>query len=158
MSNGLLMEKLQFIKGIDPVANAFAGTVYSDVVDMSDFERVVFALVIGVGTTGTSTLTDQACDDTTPSNRTAVPFRYRQILALDTEGALTAAAATGFTTTAGSSKIVLVEVTEADLADTNYRYVQLKAVEVAASAVLGGVLILGEKKRQSSSPAASAID
>jgi hypothetical protein len=154
----LLMERLQFIKGIDPVADAFDSTQYSDVVDMGEFEKIVFAVIVGVGATGTSTLTVQACDDTTPSNRTAVPFRYRQILTGDTEGALTAAAAAGFTTTAGSSKIVLVEVTESDLADTNYRYCQLKAVEVVNSPVLAGVLILGEKKRQSSSAAASAID
>jgi hypothetical protein len=153
----LLMERLQFIKGIDPVADAFDSTVLR----RRRHGRVRedrLRVVVGVGATGTSTLTVQACDDTTPSNRTAVPFRYRQILSGDTEGALTAAAAAGFTTTAGSSKIVLVEVTESDLADTNYRYCQLKAVEVVNSPVLAGVLILGEKKRQSSSAAASAID
>lgn len=159
--NGLLMERLQLVKGIDPVADAFSGTVYSDVVDVSEFHRLAFVAFIGVGDTGTSTLTVQACDDTTPSNRTAIPFRYREILTGDTgdtEGAITDAASTGFVTTAGSSKIVVVEIDESALAATGYRYAQLKAVEVTNSPVLGGILVIGEKKRQSSSAAASAID
>lgn len=152
-----LMERFQLIKGIDPVANAFASTVYSDVVDMSDFSRLLFVRYDGVGTTGTSTVTVNACDNTTPSNRTPIPFRYRQILTGDTEGTLTAAAVTGFTTTAGSSKIVAIEVDELDVASTGYRYVECKFVEVAASAVLGGVLIFGEKKVRRAI-AASSID
>lgn len=152
-----LMERFQLIKGIDPVANAFASTVYSDVVDMSDFSRLLFVRYDGVGTTGTSTVTVNACDNTTPSNRTPIPFRYRQILTGDTEGTLTAAAVTGFTTTAGSSKIVAVEVDEPAVASTGYRYVECKFVEVAASAVLGGVLIFGEKKVRRAI-AASSID
>lgn len=152
-----LMERFQLIKGIDPVANAFASTVYSDVVDMSDFSRLLFVRYDGVGTTGTSTVTVNACDNTTPSNRTPITFRYRQILTGDTEGTLTAAAVTGFTTTAGSSKIVAVEVHELDVASTGYRYVECKFVEVAASAVLGGVLIFGEKKVRRAI-AASSID
>jgi hypothetical protein len=143
--SGLLMERLQFITGKDPVADAFAGTVSSDVVDMSEFSRIVFLLHIGVGATGTSTITVEACDDVTPSNTTAVPFFYR-IDHVGDEGVIAAAAATGFATTAGSSKIVAVEVREDALADTNFQFVRLKAVEVVDSAVLGGILILGEKK------------
>lgn len=151
------MERLQFIKGIDPVANAFAGTVSSDVVDMADFERIVFVRYDGVGTTGTSTVTVEACSDTTPSATTAIPFSYRQILSGDTEGTLTNATSAGFTTTAGSSKIVIAEVRHDALASTGYRYVRAKFTEVAAAAVLGGVLIFGEKRVQRS-VSASAID
>ena len=153
----LLMEDLQFIKGLDPVADACAGTIYSDVVNMGLMEKVAFVMYVGVGATGTSTLTVQACDDTTPSNRTAVPFYYREILTGDTEGTLTAAGAAGFVTTAGSSKLVVVEVDQSALAATGYGYVQLKAVEVADSPILGGILVIGEAKRESSSAKTSAI-
>lgn len=154
--SALLMERLQFITGLDPVANALAGTVSSDVIDMSAFNRIVFLLHQGVGATGTSTLTVEACDDTTPSNTTAIPFRYR-IDHVGDEGALAAATAAGVLTTAGSSKIVAVEVREDALAATGYRYVRLKAVESVASPVLAGILVIGEKK-VASAAAVSAID
>jgi len=156
--SGLLMERLHLIKGLDPVADAFSGTVSSDVVDMSEFSRILFLIHAGVGATGTSTITVEACDDIVPTTTSAIAFRYRQILSGDTEGAITAAAATGFVVTAGSSKIVAVEIRADALAELGYRYVRLKAVESVDSPVLGGILILGEKKRQSAGPAASAID
>ena len=143
----LILEKYHLVKGVDPVADAFAGTVSSDVVDMAALDSCLFVRHDGVGTTGTSTVTVEACDDTTPSNTTAVPFRYRQITSGDTEGTLTRATAAGFTTTAGSSKIVAVEVREEDLADTGYRYVRVKYTESVDSPVLGGVLILGRAKK-----------
>jgi hypothetical protein len=154
--SGLLMERLQFISGKDPVADAFAGTAASDVVDMSEFSRIVFLAHIGVGATGTSTVTVEACDDIVPTNTTAIPFHYR-IDHVGDEGAIAAAAAAGFATTAGSAKIVAVEVREDALASTNYRYVRAVYTEVVDSPVLGGVLIVGERKRQSAA-ALSAID
>lgn len=144
--SGLLMERLQVIKGKDPVADAFAGTAVTDVVDMSEFSRILFIRHDGVGATGTSTLTVEACDDTTPSNVTAIPFHYREVLTGDTEVAITAKAAAGVATSAQSSKLVIAEVREDALAATGYRYVRAKYTEVVDSAVLGGVLILGEKK------------
>jgi len=153
----LLLERLHYVKGVDPVADAFAATVSSDVVDMGALSRVVFIRHDGVGATGTSVVTVEACSDTTPSLTTAVPFYYRQILSGDTEGTLTRAAATGFTTTAGSSKLVVIEVREEDLADIGYRYVRAKFTESVDSPVLGGVLILGEAK-MAAAQKASIID
>lgn len=155
--NALLMESHRFVKGLDPVADAFSGTVYSDIVDMGEFRRILFQIYAGVGATGTSTLTVEACDDTSGSNVVAIPFYSREITTGDTEGAITAQAATGFTTTAGSSKLVLVEVREDALAATGYRYVRLKAVESVDSPVLGCICICGESKVQAASKP-SAID
>lgn len=154
--SGLLMERLQFITGLDPVADAFSGTVASDVIDMRGFSRIVFLLHIGVGTTGTSTITVEACDDIVPTTQTAIPFHYR-IDHVGDEGALAAAAAAGFATTAGSSKVVAVEVREDALAATGYSYIRLKAVEVVNDPVLGGILVIGEKKVASAANP-SAID
>lgn len=154
--SGLLMERLQLIKGIDPVADAFAGTVATDVVDMSEFSRVVFIFYGGVGATGDSTVTIEACDDVVPTNTSAIAYFSREDHAGD-EGAITARAATGFIPTAGSSRIAAFEVHESALASTGYRYVRAKFVEDTDSAVLGCVLIVGEAKRASAQKL-SAID
>jgi hypothetical protein len=158
--SALLMERLHVIKGLDPVADGLAGTVRSDVVDMSDFLRVLFVVHGGVATggTGASTFTVEASDDVTPSNVTAIPFKSREIATTDTEGAITDRAVAGYVGTAGSSKITLIEVHESALAATGYRYVSLKAVESVNDPVVTAIVILGEKKQQQSSAAASAID
>jgi len=140
----LMMEQLRFAKGKDPIADAFAGTVYSDVYSLRGYGNILFVIYVGVGATGTSTITVEACDDVTPSNQTAIVFWYREITATDVEGAITKAAATGFTTTAGSSKIVLVEARAQDVAAAsvnsayNNHFVRMAAVESVDSAVLGG--------------------
>lgn len=138
----ILSEYAHFVKGLDPVADAFAGTVTSDIVNCENFSRVTFVIYTGVGVTGTSTLTVEACDDVSATNTTAIPFRYREITTGDTPGTLTDAAAAGYVTTAGSSKIILVEVDTQELGDTGYGYVRLKAVESVDSPVLGGILII----------------
>ena len=154
---GQLMERLHFVKGLDPVANAFAGTVRSDVVSLANFRRCLFVIYDGVGTTGTSTWTVNACDNTTPSNRSAISYTYREILTGDTEGARTAAGTSGYTNTAGSSKIILIEVSADQLAASGYGYVELTSVESVANAVLGGILVILGDPRDRPAISASAI-
>lgn len=156
--SGLLMERLQFIKGLDPVADAFDSTQHSDVVDMSVFERLLFVVYAGVGATGTSTLTVEACDDIVPTNTTPIAFYYREILTADVEGAFALKTTAGVVDTAGSSKILLAEIREDALSASGYRYVRLTAVESVNSPVLGGILVIGEKKEPGAGPAPSAID
>lgn len=139
-----------------PVADAFAGTVTSDVVEAQG-EGVLFEITKGVGTTGTSTITVLSADDTTPSNTTAVTFIYRASTTPDTWGAWTAAAVAGFTTTAGSNQMYQIYVDNGQLAANNYRYVQLKAVEVADDPVLGGINAYIENTRFADQPS-SLID
>jgi hypothetical protein len=133
----MLLETLKFAKGLDPVADAFdnAATPKSDVV-----------VYIGVGTTGTQTWTVEACDDVVPTTAETIPFWYREILTGDVDGAITRAAAAGFTVTAGSSKIILIEADAKDVAAAgNYGFVRLKqSAEPVNSPCLGGILaILG---------------
>ena len=155
--SGLIMERFQLIKGLDPVADAFTGTVNTDVVDMSEFSRIAFILFNGVGATGRSTVTIEACDDIVPTNTTAVAFYSRDITTGDTEGAVTARASTGYIPAAGSSKVNVFEVREDMLVASGYRYVRATFVESTDSPVLGSVLIVGEKKR-ADQLATSAID
>jgi hypothetical protein len=146
-----------YVKGLDPVADAFAGTVYSDVVNLKNWRVCTFLIHIGVGATGTSTFTVEACDDTVPTNVSAVPFVYREVTTGDTPGTLTKAAAAGFTSTAGSSKLIEISVESEALAASGYGYVRLKAVEVVDSAVLGGILIELSQPRFAAEPNPSAI-
>lgn len=137
-----LSEQTHFVKGLDPVADAFSATVSSDVVSLRDYSECVFIIYKGVGAVGTSTVTVEACSDFTPSATTAVPFYYRRIAnSGDTHGAFTAATSSGFVTTAGSSELYQVVVTVDELALTGYSCARLKMVESVDSPVLGGILI-----------------
>lgn len=131
---------MHFMKGLDVVADAFSGTVYSDIVQAAG-EGVLFVLHKGVGATGTSTLTVEACSTITATATAAVPFIYRKSTGTDVWGDWAAVAATGFVTTAGSSQLYQVYVDAAELAEEGYKYVRLAAVESVDSPVLGGILI-----------------
>lgn len=152
----MVLDELYFAKGLDPVADAFAGTVRSDVIDASLFNKLVFIIHKGVGTTGTSVITVQSSDDTSPMNETAVPFKYRAVTSADTQGAVTQAAAAGFTLTAGSSQVYAIEVDPQDLASTGRKYCNLKAVEDVDAAVLAGITVIGWPKHAAISE--SAVD
>ncbi len=153
------MKRLNHIvKGLDPVADAFAGTVYSDIINMANYGHIQFIIYKGVGATGTSTVTVEACDDVSGSHVSAIPFRYQVISTGDTEGTPTAVAATGFTTTAGSSQLYKIEVDADALASSGYGYVRLKAVEVVDSPVLGGILaILTEGRYKDAVPETAIV-
>lgn len=146
-----------WVKGIDPVADAFAGTVRSDVVRGGNHRSVTFLIYKGVGATGTSTITVEANDDVTPSNSTAIPFKYRACTTGDTWGTLTDATTAGFATTAGSSQLYSIIVDTDELGDTGYKYLSLKAVEVVDSPVLGGILVMMGQARIAQATPATAI-
>jgi len=154
----LFNEEFDLITGLDPVADAFAGTKSSDIVDMSEYDEVTFLVHIGVGATGTSTITVEACDDISASNTTAVAFYSQSDTSADTHGTLTARAAAGYTTTAGSTRREIITVKNQTLASTGYTYVRLNAVEVANSPVLGGIAIIGRKINQREPDSISAVD
>jgi len=153
-----LLNNLHAVKGLDPVADAFSGTSTSDVVSLANHGSAIFLIYKGVGATGTSTITVEACDDIVPTNTTAVPFFSKSITSTDVQGALTARTAAGFTTTAGSSQIYMIQVAAEEVANAGYSYVRLKAVEVVDSPVLGGIAIVLAAPRFGGSPTATEID
>ena len=153
----IFTERNHLVKGLDPLADAFAGTVYSDIVTMKNHGHVTFIIHAGVGATGTSTITVEACDDVSGSNVSAVPFHYREYTTGDTPGVLTAAAAAGFVTTAGSSKLIVLEVESSALGASGYGYIRIKAVESVDSPVLGGILIILSEPRYALNVQATAI-
>jgi hypothetical protein len=153
----LSLEKLHFVNALAPVADALSGTIGTDVINAKNAGKIFFVLQKGVGTTGTSTITVEACDDVTPSNTTAIPFRYKNIVTGDTDVAITEAAAAGFTTTAGSNHLILVEVDAVEVTKAGYGYVRLAAVEVADDPVLAGILGFISNPRYSYSAGDTAI-
>lgn len=143
MDNGLIIERFQFIKGLDPIADAHNGAPGGDVIDMAPFSRIVAFMYRGVATGGTAapTYTVEACDDTTPSNTSAVAFHYRK-----SYGAVTAATSTGFQATAGSGAIDVLEIREDALAASGYRYVRVKVAETVNDPVVACIAYFGELK------------
>lgn len=138
------MGKLTFgerhiINALPPVADAFAGTVFSDVIKVSDYHVARFTLYKGVGATGTSTLTFEACDDAAGNNPVAVPFAYQKYdNADDVPDDVAQATTAGFTTTAGSNHLYACEVETQRMGDK--KWLRMKAVEVVDSPVLGGIM------------------
>jgi hypothetical protein len=147
-----LSQRVHFVKGIDAVADFNDTTQYTQSVNCRGSSKVVFIVHKGVGTTGTATITVLAGDTATAAgtspmtNSTAVAFHYKAITSTDVEGAYTAATSAGFTTTAGSSQIYIIEVDVEAFGQLNsgagYNYCQLKFAEVVNSPVLGGVIIM----------------
>ena len=140
---------IHWVRGMAYSADLFNGTVYTDVVSMKNHHQCTFIINQELGSTGTAVITVQACDDVTPSNRSAVPFQVQKYLAAsDIPAAVTAVAATGFATTAeATAAIYVITVDAAELAASGYGYVQMKAVEVVNDPVAASVLIaLGQPR------------
>ena len=135
----VISQEAHFIPLLDPIANAFAGTVTTSPINCKEAHSVTFVVWWGVGTSGTTTITVEACDDTSASNTSAIKFRSRVRTATDVWSAITERATTGFLTTAGSSQMYLIEVDVSELGASEYKYVRLKCVEGTASALLGGI-------------------
>lgn len=152
---------VHYVRGMPYAADLYAaGTVYSDVVNMKNHHQVAFIINQELGSTGTATITIQACDDAVPSNRSAVPFYVQKYLAgSDVPAAPVAVAATGFTTTAeATAALYVIMVDAAVLAASGYGYVQMKAVEVVNDPVAGSVLIeLGQPRNNDPIPASVIV-
>ena len=153
----LIESQIHLVKGLDPIADAFEGTVYSDIVDVSLWKHVCFVMYIGVGATGTSILTVVPVSNIAAgASGTAVSFEYRECLTGDTWTAETTAAT--FTTTAGSSKMVSVELDTDAIEASGYKYCRLSCVQSVDAACLGCLFVILSEPRYAQAVAASAID
>ena len=148
-----------YVKGIDPVADAFAGTVYSDVISMKDHNHITFLIYKGVSTGGTddAAVTVEACSTNAAAAVSAIPFNYRTIVTGDTHSELTAVANTGFVITPGSSQVYAVEVNAEALLASGYEYIRLKSVEDTNDPVVGCVIAILSEPRYDKAVQATAI-
>lgn len=133
----------------NPSSDIFNGSPGGDVVHMAEAERCSIMFYHAGGTSGNGKLTIDACDDVTPSNTSAIGFRYRKKTtgASDTWGAVTAvAAATGVTTVGGESTIYELEFRAQDL-PAGYPYFRLKLAEVTNDPVTGCAFAILRNRR-----------
>ena len=154
------MQKLSnhIVQGLAPVADAFSGTVYSDVINMKNWGHAQFLIYRGAAAgAGTAVITVQACDDTTPATTSDVPFVYSVNSATDIYSANAWVAATGVTFGAGANLIMKVEVDVEALLASGYQYLRVKSVEAVDAAYVGGIIVVLSEGRVSESIAATAI-
>lgn len=135
--------ELHNVLGLAPVADAFAGTVYSDIVKLDNSAWVTFYVLKGAEATGTTLITVQPCSNASAGATGAgVAFNYRVCTSGDTWGAITAATSAGFTTTAGAAQMYAIEVDPDVVQETDgYNWVRLKMVEQANDPCTGAILI-----------------
>jgi len=146
-----ILESMHFAPAYYPAADPYAGDTSSDIMNMERFNKCAFLMMKGVGATGVLTVTIEACDDVVPTNATAIPFRYRYVTATDVPGVLTEAAAAGFSVTAGSNELVLIEVDAVEIrkAGATFEYVRMTVDETTDGAILSSVLWAGYEARYS---------
>lgn len=137
------MENLyHVVNALVPVADAFDGTKYTDIINMKNFNHISFIIQCGAGAVGTATITVEASDDVSASNVSAIPFIYQACVTGDTFGARTKCAATGFATTAAANKMYKIDVDAEALNASGYGFIRLKSVEVANDPVTGGIIAI----------------
>lgn len=145
-----MITDLKIATVLAPATDVFSGTVTSAPVNMGHHELAAFAVIKGVGTTGTSTVTVEKCTLVDGTGAEAIPFKYRRVTNPDAPGDLLDAPAAGFTTTAGSNEMYLVYATvqTEGLAKGDKPYARVKLVEQTDSPVAGCILVLAKGARQ----------
>ena len=129
---GFFSEHCHIVNGIVPAADAFAGGVASDIVNLKLYSGVTFLIMTGASTTAAGVVTVQAGTSVSAATN-AVPFKYRTILAPATTNvpsALTQATSSGFTITASkANSFYIVEVLAEDLLAGGYSTCKLNVTE-----------------------------
>lgn len=159
MPQTYLSETIHAVQGKAPVADFFNGDPESDLVSLKDYSQVTFILSIGVGATGTATLTVNASQDNAGAGAVAIPFKYRRVAntaTSDVETTLTDADAAGFTTTAGSNQVYIVEVDASALPEGN-PFASLQCTEAVDSPVVASLVCLLSGARYKSDTHLTAI-
>ena len=163
-------ERNKVVNALLPVADAFAGTKNSDVVNLANYKKCTFLIFTGASSSGTSVVTVNA-GTSNSSATTAIAFKYRTQIAgtggasgttgSDIPSALTDATSTGFTTTAskvGATYIIEVDAATVAAAGTNYDHCKLTLTESKDSPVTGMVAAILSEPRYPQAVLQTAID
>uniref|UniRef100_A0A6M3IRI5 Uncharacterized protein n=1 Tax=viral metagenome TaxID=1070528 RepID=A0A6M3IRI5_9ZZZZ len=125
----------------------FNGSPTTDVINLKNAQGVMFVVACNANVgSGAATITIEACDNVTPSNTTAIVFRYQLISTTDLPGTLTAATTSGVASIGTTNTMLLVEVDAATVGAAsvnstyNNTFVRLKATETQSDAVDGAIL------------------
>jgi len=162
MFGNVLTENANIVQGLPPASAAM--TLDSDVINVANQHSVTFIIHKGAGAVGTGTVTVQACDTVGPGNTTAIPFQYRRMVGTGNAwGALTVATAAGFVTTASANDLYEITVDPAEVTNAivnaarGNHFVRLHIVQVDATAVLCGILVILPRQRYPQETPISAI-
>jgi len=150
---------VHFVNAVTSPATAddlFNTGLVTDVVNLSDYDKVTWVISKNAGATGTATIQVESCSSAAGADNTAIPFDYRECVSGDTFGETTTAAATGVATTAGTNTMMVVEVNASELSGT-HKYVRLIGTEVVNSPVTGGVTCILSGPRFTSEVPVTAI-
>ncbi len=129
------------VNALAPVAD-FAATSFDTDIIRVEGEGILFVVQQGVNAGGISTITVEACSTITATAVATVPFIYRSCVATDVWGEWTAAAATGFSSSAVAASMHQIYVDAAELAEEGYAYVRLSGDETTDLAVIGSILAI----------------
>ena len=132
------------VNALPPVADVFATSSDSDIIDAGMGDGVLFVIYSGaVSGAAVNTVTVEASSTITATAVTTVPFVYRACVATDVWGAWTAAAVAGFSANNPvANSMWQIYVDSAEIAEAGYRYVRLSTDETGNFTVLGGVLAM----------------
>lgn len=161
--NATLYESLHLTYGTGgETADAFAGTKTSDVTNASLYNKIGWIVRYnGTGSTGTSTITVEACSNAAAAAVVAIPFRYTFIPdSTNVPSAPVTVAATGFTTTPAAVGTFLVECDNSDIqaaSTSEYKFVRLVATEVVNDPVAGGIQTICASPRYAEAQLAANI-
>lgn len=135
------------VVGLASPVDTITSTVNSDVIDMRYYHSVTFLVYFGTITTDVCVMTVEECDNVTPSNHTAIAFKYRESGATATSdafGDITAVASTGVTASAADDDHIFLITVDASELSEGYPCVRLvadpggsmSACEIAILAIL----------------------
>lgn len=135
-----------------PDADAWGADPTSDWVSLEDFGHLTAFISHAAGATGTVVVTVNEASTNTGTGSAAVAFKYRNQTVVAAQGALTAAAAAGFTIAAGADQIAIVEIDASELTDGK-PWVSLTMTEGVDSPVDGAVIGILSRPRYAGTPA-----
>lgn len=154
------LDQTVHVVGLTSPVDTASTTVNSDVIGVKEYHAIEFLVYFGTITGDTVAVTVEECDNVTPSNTTAIAFKYRKGAATGTDsmGAVTDATASGVSMAAtDDDKLLLIDVDPRALsADRPYLRVvadpgaSASAVEIAILALL--------RPRYAQSAQLSAVD
>lgn len=126
----------------------FDGDPATDVINLENAQGVLFIIATGNNAgSGAATITIEACDNVTPSNTTAIAFKY-QLVSADVQGAVTACASTGLASVGTANTIYMFEADAAAVAAASVNstygnhFVRLKATESQSDAIDGAIMAI----------------
>lgn len=152
----IFTQQNQVAIALAPDADRYTSNPATDVFNMANYGHICFVLQEGAGGTGTVKIQVEECTSIAGAGNTAIAFRYRVASTGDTWGTLTDSASTGYTTTAGANKQVVVEVDARELS-ADSQFVRLQLTEVADDPCDAAVIAILSNPRHASDSLITAI-